>query len=68
MNKKLVILGSAVLAVAASLFLTVSSQPPSTDCHLNCGFADSGRLYLTSLLPLLIATLGIWLLGVGIKR
>lgn len=68
MNKKLVISGAAIIAVAAILFWLVSMQPPTRDCLVNCGFEVTGRLYLTSLLPLMLGTLGVWLVGVGIKR
>lgn len=68
MNKKLVIPGVAIIAFAAILFWLVSEQPPTRDCLVNCGFQVTGRLYLTSLLPLMLGTLGIWLFVVGIKR
>ncbi len=68
MNKKLVILGSAIIALTALLFWMVNAQPPTKECLANCGFMNTGNLYLTSLLPLTLGTLGIWLFVVGMRR
>ena len=68
MKKNMVISGVAALSAAAILFWAVSMQTPTQDCLVNCGFLETGELHLTSLLPLMLGTLGVWLVGVGIRR
>ncbi|UVS69355.1 hypothetical protein [Nitrososphaera viennensis] len=69
MKAKLVALGGVIMAAGAMLFLYVSMQPVTPECVGNCGIADSGgNLYLTSMLPIVIVTLGGWMMALGIRR
>lgn len=68
MNKNLVIVGTVIVVLALVLFWLVSMQPSTPDCLFNCGYSVSGRLYLTTLLPLTLGTLGAWLLVMGIRK
>jgi hypothetical protein len=68
MNRNLVVLGAAITAIAAGLFWFVSSQPNTRECISDCGLIFGDNLYLTSLGPITLGTLGVWLLVVGLIR
>jgi len=68
MKTKLVVLGGGMVAAGALLFFLVSLQPTTADCLDNCGLANGSGLYMTSLLPIVIFTLGGWILALGIRR
>ncbi|AIF83567.1 hypothetical protein NTE_01504 [Candidatus Nitrososphaera evergladensis SR1] len=68
MKAKLVALGGGIIAAGVLLFLYVSLQPTTPDCLDNCGLTSGGDLYLTSMLPIVIFTLGGWMLALGIRR
>jgi hypothetical protein len=68
MKIKLAALGGGILAAGVLLFLYASMQPTTPDCLDSCGLTSGGKLYLTALLPIMVFTLGGWMLALGIRR
>lgn len=69
MKAKIVAIGGGITVASILLFLYASSQPVTPNCILdNCGLGNGGRLYLTAMLPVIMFTLGGWMLAIGIRR
>ncbi len=69
MKAKYLVVGGGITAASILLFLYASAQPVTPNCILdNCGLENGGKLYLTSILPIMMFTLGGWMLALGIRR
>jgi hypothetical protein len=69
MNRMIVIIGLILCIIGVILLAVVLSQPPTDENPVRQNPNElPNALYFTSLLPIFVLSVGIWLFVVGIKR
>ena len=69
MNRVIFIIGIVICLSGVILFGVVLSQPPTDDNPVRRNPNElPNALYFTSLLPIFVLSVGVWLIVMGIKR
>jgi hypothetical protein len=69
MNRMIVIIGIILCIIGIILLAVVLSQPPTDENPVRQNPNElPNALYFTSLLPIFVLSVGVWLFVVGIKR
>jgi hypothetical protein len=69
MNRIIVVIGIVLCVSGVILFAVILSQPPTDENPVRQNPNElPNALYFTSLLPIFVLSVGIWLIVMGIKR